>query len=54
MNYTGDPIAYAHTNRSRFLAELEEFVRFPTISAQPRHADYTMAWRDCHAERNCL
>ncbi len=33
------PLAYSHTNRSRFLAELKEFVRFPTISAQPMHAD---------------
>ena len=30
--------AYAHENRARFVAELKEFVRFPSISAQPEHA----------------
>jgi acetylornithine deacetylase/succinyl-diaminopimelate desuccinylase-like protein len=30
-------IAYAQTHRKRFLAELMEFIRFPTISAQPQH-----------------
>ena len=33
------PQHYAQANRSRFLTELTEFVRFPTISAQPKHAD---------------
>ena len=33
------PQHYAQANRSRFLTELKEFVRFPTVSAQPRHAD---------------
>jgi acetylornithine deacetylase/succinyl-diaminopimelate desuccinylase-like protein len=31
-------ITYAHSNRLRFLAELCDFLRFPSISAQPRHA----------------
>src|SRR5437667_4500315 len=30
-------IAYARAHRKRFLAELMEFIRFPTISAQPQH-----------------
>ncbi len=39
MSYTENPITFALANRSRFVAELEEFVRFPTISAQPKHAE---------------
>ena len=31
-------LAYIHRHRARFLGELKEFVRFPTVSAQPRHA----------------
>src|SRR6266404_2328910 len=31
-------LAYARAHRQRSLAELKEFVRFPSISAQPRHA----------------
>jgi len=31
-------LAYARARRRRFLAELKEFVRFPSVSAQPRHA----------------
>ncbi len=38
MSPTSNAIAYAHANRSRFVAELKEFVRFPSISAQPEHA----------------
>ena len=33
------PLAYARRHRDRFLAELKEFVRFPTVSSQQRHAD---------------
>ena len=32
-------LAYARAHRRRSLAELEQFVRFPSISAQPRHAE---------------
>jgi acetylornithine deacetylase/succinyl-diaminopimelate desuccinylase-like protein len=32
------PLSQAHAHRRRFVAELKEFVRFPSISAQPRHA----------------
>jgi acetylornithine deacetylase/succinyl-diaminopimelate desuccinylase-like protein len=32
-------LAYAQSHRSRFLADLVDFVRFPSVSAQPKHAD---------------
>lgn len=32
------PLAYAHANRARFVAELTEFVRFPSVSARPGNA----------------
>jgi len=32
------PHVYARANRGRFLSELKEFVRFPSVSAQPAHA----------------
>ena len=35
----GRAVAYTHTNRSRFVAELADFVRFPSVSAQSNHAD---------------
>jgi len=31
-------LAYLNRHRTRFLDELKEFVRFPTVGAQPRHA----------------
>jgi acetylornithine deacetylase/succinyl-diaminopimelate desuccinylase-like protein len=31
-------LSYALQNRSRFVAELKDFIRFPTVSAQPKHA----------------
>ncbi len=31
-------LAYARAHRRRFLTELVDFVRFPTVSAQPKHA----------------
>ncbi len=31
-------LAYARRHRPRFLAQLKDFVRYPTISSQPRHA----------------
>jgi acetylornithine deacetylase/succinyl-diaminopimelate desuccinylase-like protein len=30
---------YAASNRQRFVSELKEFIRFPSVSAQPRHAE---------------
>lgn len=35
---TRQPLAYAQANHARFLAELMDFIRFPTVSAEPRHA----------------
>jgi acetylornithine deacetylase/succinyl-diaminopimelate desuccinylase-like protein len=31
-------LAYARANRSRFVTELKKFIRFPSVSAEPRHA----------------
>ena len=39
MHLTAAPLAYAEAKRPRFVAALEDFIRFPTVSAQPRHAD---------------
>lgn len=39
MIHAAQPLAYAHANRGRFVNELKEFIRFPSISAQPEHAD---------------
>lgn len=33
------PLEYVKANRQRFVSELKEFVRFPSVSAQARHAD---------------
>lgn len=38
MRPTNRPLSYARANRPRFVAELKEFVRFPSISAQPKQA----------------
>ncbi len=38
MNFIAAPLAYAQAKRPRFVAELAEFIRFPTVSAQPKHA----------------
>jgi acetylornithine deacetylase/succinyl-diaminopimelate desuccinylase-like protein len=35
---TAQPITYARSSQSRFVADLAAFVRFPSVSAQPRHA----------------
>src|SRR5271166_3025649 len=32
-------LAYLRANRSRFIAELKGFIRYPSISAQSKHAD---------------
>ncbi len=39
MSFTENPITFALANCSRFVAELEHYVRFPTVSAQPKHAE---------------
>jgi acetylornithine deacetylase/succinyl-diaminopimelate desuccinylase-like protein len=32
------PLRYARQHRRRFVSELRDFIRFPTVSSQPRHA----------------
>jgi acetylornithine deacetylase/succinyl-diaminopimelate desuccinylase-like protein len=47
-------LAYAQRHRPRFLAELKELVRFPTVSSQPVHADDSKkcaAWLANHLRR---
>ena len=49
-----DPVAYARANRPRFLSELSEFIRFPSVSAQPKHAadvKNCAAWLAAHLRR---
>ena len=36
--FSADALAFARSRRRRSLAELKDFIRFPTVSAQPRHA----------------
>src|SRR5258705_13240594 len=36
-----DALTYARSQRKKFLEELKEFIRFASVSAQPRHADDT-------------
>jgi len=38
MTNTERALAYANTNRARFVDELQKFVRFASISARPEHA----------------
>jgi acetylornithine deacetylase/succinyl-diaminopimelate desuccinylase-like protein len=47
-------LAYARKHRSRFVAELEEFVRFPSVSNQPQHAGDVRkcaSWLAAHLRR---
>jgi acetylornithine deacetylase/succinyl-diaminopimelate desuccinylase-like protein len=37
MSDTEWALAYANENRARFVGELQEFVRFPSVSARPEH-----------------
>jgi hypothetical protein len=37
-------LAYARANRSRFVAELEDFVRFPSVSAAKDRGVTTSIW----------
>jgi acetylornithine deacetylase/succinyl-diaminopimelate desuccinylase-like protein len=51
---TVQALAYARENRPRFLAELKEFIRFPTIGTQPAHAGdlkKCAAWLASHLRR---
>jgi acetylornithine deacetylase/succinyl-diaminopimelate desuccinylase-like protein len=38
MNLMAQSLAYAQASRSRFVAELKDFIRFPSVSAPPEHA----------------
>jgi acetylornithine deacetylase/succinyl-diaminopimelate desuccinylase-like protein len=47
------PLRYATAHQSRFVSELSTFVRFPSVSAQPRHASDLQAcaaWLAGHLE----
>src|SRR2546429_833462 len=47
-------LAYARPQRGRFVAELTEFVRFASVSAQPQHADDVRncaAWLAAHLRK---
>ena len=49
-----ESLAYAHANRARFVAELKDFIRFPSVSAQPTHAadlKNCAAWIADHLQR---
>jgi acetylornithine deacetylase/succinyl-diaminopimelate desuccinylase-like protein len=39
MNSTDRPLEYADHNRPRFVEELGDFIRFPSVSGQPEHAN---------------
>jgi acetylornithine deacetylase/succinyl-diaminopimelate desuccinylase-like protein len=51
---TALPLAYAHSHRKRSLAEIMNFIRFPTVSAQPKHSDdlkQCAAWLASHLQQ---
>jgi len=48
------PLAYAHRHRARFVEELKEFLRFPSVSSQPervRDVAQCAAWLAGHLRR---
>jgi acetylornithine deacetylase/succinyl-diaminopimelate desuccinylase-like protein len=48
------PLAYAQSHRQRFITELKDFVRFPSVSAQPKHNSdmhKCAAWLANHLQR---
>ena len=54
LNATDRALAYARAEHARFVSELKEFIRFPTVSAQPEHADdlkRCAAWLAEHLRR---
>lgn len=47
-------LSYSTAHRQKFVAELKDFIRFPTISADPRYADHLKkcaAWLAEHLKR---
>lgn len=54
MSDTERALAYANANRERFVSELQTFVRFPSISARPEHAQHMAScagWLADHLRR---
>jgi acetylornithine deacetylase/succinyl-diaminopimelate desuccinylase-like protein len=54
LDATDSALAYTQSKRARFVSELKEFIRFPTVSAQPQHAkDLTICagWLADHLKR---
>jgi acetylornithine deacetylase/succinyl-diaminopimelate desuccinylase-like protein len=48
------PLKYAQAHRERFVNELKDFIRFPSVSAQPQHFDALKkcaAWLAGHLQR---
>jgi acetylornithine deacetylase/succinyl-diaminopimelate desuccinylase-like protein len=39
LNAADSALAYAQTKHARLVSELKEFIRFASISAQPKHAN---------------
>lgn len=37
--YPGRALQYARTNRAKYVSELKQFLRFPSVSSQPRRAE---------------
>src|SRR5215510_5225859 len=49
-----EPLAYVHANHPRFVTELKVLIRFPSVSAQPKHAadlKDCAAWLAHHLQR---
>jgi acetylornithine deacetylase/succinyl-diaminopimelate desuccinylase-like protein len=54
---TAGALAYARAHRRRFIADLEEFIRFPSISGQRRHREdiaHCAQWLASHLRRTGL
>jgi acetylornithine deacetylase/succinyl-diaminopimelate desuccinylase-like protein len=54
MTQTSRPLAYAHASRARFVAELKDFVRFPSVSGRPEYTADTLRcaeWLANHLRR---
>src|SRR3954462_6033545 len=51
---TSHPLAYAGKRHEQFLSELKEFIGFPSVSAQPKHAQDVRncaAWLAAHLQQ---
>src|SRR5262249_48050317 len=58
INIVGSSLTASSRNqRARFVSELQDFIRFPSVSAQPRHAPDVQrcaAWLAVHLRRSGL